>query len=118
MRVRWHGQLLIYSNGAPAGWWLDNVPPTRAVIGDLGLECDCHPGEVVAPAIAAWDGSEPPDYRQCFEMSGLLARRALAVQEGSMACLKTMSGRLGYFTVTSMPGTSELIVEATIWDRR
>jgi hypothetical protein len=118
VRVRWHGQLLLYSNGAPVGWWLDNVPPTRAVIGDLGLECDCHPGEVVAPAIAAWDGSEPPDYRQCSEMSGLLARRALAVQEGSMACLKTLNGRLGYFTVTSMPGTSEVIVEATIWDRR
>jgi hypothetical protein len=97
---------------------LDNVPPTQAVIGDLGLECDCHSGEVVANAIAVWDGPALPKYQQCSEMSGQLARRALAVAEGSMACLRTQNGRLGYFTVTSMPGPSELNVEATIWDRR
>lgn len=118
VRVRWQGTLLLYSNGAPTGWWLDNVPPTPATIGDLGLECDCHPGEVVANAIAAWDGSQPPKYQQCSALSGQLARRALAVQEGAMACLKTWDGRLGYFTVTSMPGPSELNVAATIWDRR
>jgi len=110
--------LRLYSNGQPTGWWLDNVPPTQAVIGDLGLECDCHPGEVVANAIAAWGGPQPPQYRQCSEMSGQLARQALAVQEGAMACLRTWDGRLGYFTVTSVSGPSDLNVQATIWDRR
>ncbi|WP_186319065.1 5'-methylthioadenosine/S-adenosylhomocysteine nucleosidase [Streptomyces sp. SAJ15] len=117
VRVRWQGTLSLYSNGAPMGWWLDNAPPTRALIGDLGLECDCHPGEVVANAIAAWDGPQQPRYQQCSEMSGQLARRALTVQVGSMACLRTQNGRLGYFTVTSMPGPSQVNVEATVWDR-
>ncbi|MFE4369675.1 hypothetical protein ACFRMN_15870 [Streptomyces sp. NPDC056835] len=118
VKVRWQGTLLLYSNGAPTGWWLDNRPPTQALLGDLGLECDCHPGEVVGNALAAWDGPTPPAYQQCSEMSGQLARRVVAVQEGAMACLRTQNGRLGYFTVTSVLGPSELNVEATIWDRQ
>ncbi|MFE2601033.1 hypothetical protein ACFXCZ_31840 [Streptomyces sp. NPDC059396] len=118
MKVRWQGSLRLYSNGAPTGWWLDNTPPAQAMVGDLGMECDCHPGEVVGNAIAAWEGPALPTYQQCSEMSGQLARRALAVQEGSMACLRTQNGRLGHFTVTSVLGPSELNVEATIWDRQ
>ncbi|WFB10595.1 5'-methylthioadenosine/S-adenosylhomocysteine nucleosidase [Streptomyces sp. LX-29] len=117
VQVRWQGTLSLSSNGAPMGWWLDETPPTRALIGDLGLECDCHPGEIVATAIAAWEGPQQPRYQQCSEMSGQLARRALTVQVGSMACLRTQNGRLGYVTVTSMPGPSQLNVEATVWDR-
>ncbi|MCQ4207454.1 hypothetical protein [Streptomyces longispororuber] len=116
VRVRWQGSLLLYSNGAPTGWWLDGVPPGQAVIGDLGLECDCHSGEVVANAIARWDGSRPPDHQQCADLSGQLARRALAVHEGTVACLRTQEGRLGYVTVTSVRGPSEFTVEATVWD--
>ncbi|MGW2777302.1 hypothetical protein ACWC4C_33185 [Streptomyces olivaceoviridis] len=116
--VRWQGTLLLYSNGAPSGWWLDDRPPSRALVGDLGLECDCHPGEVDGNALAAWHGAARPTYQQCSEMSGQLTRRALPVQEGSMACLKTLDGRLGYFTVTSIMGPAELNLEATVWDRQ
>ncbi|GGR59806.1 hypothetical protein GCM10010236_10690 [Streptomyces eurythermus] len=38
--VRWQGTLLLYSNGVCSGWWLDDRPPSRALAGDLGLECD------------------------------------------------------------------------------
>ncbi|MEV1025985.1 hypothetical protein [Streptomyces sp. NPDC050264] len=117
VKVRWKGTLLLYSNGAPTGWWLDNVPPAQAVIGDLGLECDCHAGEVVANAIAGWDRSQAPTYQQCSMSSGQLARRALAVTEGTRACLRTRNGRLGSITVTDVAGPYELTVEATVWDR-
>ncbi|MFJ7271260.1 hypothetical protein ACIQV3_32235 [Streptomyces sp. NPDC099050] len=114
--MRWQGTLLLYSNGGPVGWWLDGVPPSGAVLGDLGLECDCHPGEVEGRAIAAWDGATPPGYRDCSAMKGLLAWRSLAVQPGDMACLKTHSGRLGYFTVTDVAGPAEFEVAVTVWD--
>ncbi|MFJ8826643.1 hypothetical protein ACIREE_33345 [Streptomyces sp. NPDC102467] len=117
VKARWKGTLLIYSNGAPTGWWLDQVPPAQAVIGDLGLECDCHAGEVVANAIAEWDGPQAPTYQQCSSVSGQLARRALAVTEGTKACLRTQNGRLGSITVTSVAGPYEMNVEATVWDR-
>ncbi|MFI0193088.1 hypothetical protein ACH4PW_36935 [Streptomyces sp. NPDC017082] len=116
--VRWQGTLLLYSNGAPSGWWLDDRPPSRALVGDLGLECDCHPGEVDGNALAAWHGAARPTYQQCSEISGQMARRALPVQEGSMACLRTVDGRLGYFTVTGIMGPAELNLEATVWDRQ
>ncbi|MBO1330376.1 hypothetical protein [Streptomyces sp. VRA16 Mangrove soil] len=117
VKVRWHGALLLRSTGEPTGWWLDQVPPTYAVIGDLGLECDCHAGEVVANAIASWEGARPPTYQQCAELSGRLARRALAVRKGTTACLRTWEGRLGYVTFTSVPGPYEFNVEATVWDQ-
>ncbi|MFD9005069.1 hypothetical protein ACFV0T_29635 [Streptomyces sp. NPDC059582] len=110
--------MTLYSNGAPTGWRLDERPPTQVLLGDLSLECDCHPGEVVGNAIAAWNGSALPTYQQCSAMSDQLARRALAVQEGTMVCLRTQEGRLGYFTVTNVLGPSEFNMEATIWDRQ
>ncbi|MFF1409742.1 hypothetical protein ACFVX6_08090 [Streptomyces sp. NPDC058289] len=115
-KVRWQGTLLLYSNGGPVGWWLDHVPPSGAAVGDLGLECDCHPGEVSGNAIAAWDGATPPGYRDCSAAKGRLARRSLAVQTGDMACLRTWNGRLGYFTVTNVSGPAEFDVTVTVWD--
>ncbi|MEU6934372.1 hypothetical protein AB0A05_35140 [Streptomyces sp. NPDC046374] len=107
---------MLYSNGGPVGWWLDSVPPSNAMIGDLGLECDCHPGEVVGNALVAWDGATPPGYEDCSATRGRLARRALAVQEGAMACLRTQNGRLGSFTVTRVSGPAEFDVTVTVWD--
>ncbi|MFI5764677.1 MULTISPECIES: hypothetical protein [unclassified Streptomyces] len=114
--MRWTGDLLLYSNGGPVGWWLDSVPPSNAVLGDLGLECDCHPGEIEGHAILAWEGVKPPGYQDCAAKQGLLAWRSLAVQPGDMACLRTQNGRLGYLTVTAVPGPAEFEVAVTVWN--
>lgn len=52
----------------------------------------------------------------CSAAKGRLARRALAVQAGDMACLRTWNGRLGYVTVTDVSGPAEFEVEVTVWD--
>ncbi|MFF3212515.1 hypothetical protein ACFYYB_17825 [Streptomyces sp. NPDC002886] len=115
-KVRWQGPLLLYSNGAPGGWWLDRVPPSGAGVGDLGLSCDCHAGEVEGHALVAWEGAKPPGYRDCSAVKGLLAGRSLVARTGGMACLMTLEGRLGYFTVTKVSGPSEFEVAVTVWD--
>ncbi|HSV66679.1 MAG TPA: toll/interleukin-1 receptor domain-containing protein [Mycobacteriales bacterium] len=120
VRVWWHGTVTLDADNFNTGWFLDPSPPARAPLGDLGLVCDlsCYSNEVAGNAFVAWDGSRPPERQQC---SGILdtqlGQRRLDVRVGSVACLKTEGGRVGYLKVTSMAGLGHMKIEVTVWER-
>ncbi|MEU8760136.1 hypothetical protein [Streptomyces sp. NPDC048659] len=115
-KVRWKGDLVLYSGGWPAGLWLDDVPPSKAAVGDLNLVCDCHPGEIDGRSVVVWEEAHPPSFQDCSVKKGLMASRSLAVRPGYMACLQTGSGRLGYLTVTAVRGPADFELAVTVWD--
>ncbi|MER5484490.1 hypothetical protein ABT024_14875 [Streptomyces sp. NPDC002812] len=114
--VRWKGDLVLRSNGEPSGWWLDREEPAPGIPGDIGLSCDCHPGEIEGVALVAWKGAQPPGRQDCAASKGQLVEHTLAVRAGDTVCLTTTQGRLGSLTVTAVLGPAEFLVAVTVWN--
>lgn len=119
--VFFSGSLELDGDGGPGGgWWLDDNPPRSTFTGDLFYGSD---NEIAAStALVAWDSSTPPTEAQCAsQLDTHLGIHVMQVVRGSMACLRTWEGRVGYVIVTSTSGTYDLSpvisVQATVWNK-
>lgn len=115
-RVRWQGTLRLDGTAGVRGWFLDDVPPGRAPVGDLAIQgADQLYG---AYALVRWTDSRPPTRAQCAALLNTqLGQQSLDVQEGDRACVGTENLRVGYVEVTGIPDADHIDLAATVWQR-
>ena len=115
-RVRWQGTLRLDGTAGVRGWFLDDVPPGRAPVGDLAVQgADQLYG---AYALARWTGSRPPTRAECATLLNTrLGQQSLDVREGDRACVGTENMRVGYVGVTGIPDADHIDLAVTVWQR-
>ena len=115
-RVRWQGTLRLDGTAGVRGWFLDDVPPGRAPVGDLAVQgADQLYG---AYALARWTGSRPPTRAECATLLNTrLGQQSLDVREGDRACVGTENMRVGYVEVTGIPDADHVDLAVTVWQR-
>ncbi|GAA3812663.1 hypothetical protein GCM10022403_052950 [Streptomyces coacervatus] len=115
-RPRWQGTLVLDGTAGVRGWFLDDVPPGRAPVGDLAVK---GPSELYgAYALARWDDSGPPTRAQCAALLNTsLGQQTLDVQKGDRACVGTENMRVAYVEVTGVPDADHIDVAVTVWQR-
>ena len=115
-RTRWQGTLVLDGTAGVRGWFLDDVPPGRAPVGDLAVK---GPAELYgAYALARWDNSGPPTRAQCAALlNTALGQQTLDVQKGDRACVGTENMRVAYVEVTGVPDADHIDLAVTVWQR-
>jgi hypothetical protein len=118
---RWQGTLQLGGFGGPGGgWYLDYVPPTTAITGDLYYN-DIN--EIAANnSIVAWNRQESPGENQCASLLNTqLGHHTFDAVVGNSACFTTEAGRVGFLKVTATPGPNDInptiSVDALVWQK-
>jgi len=121
VRVRWQGTLQLGGYGGPGGgWFLDYVPPTPAVTGDVFYsnlnEIDSN------NSIVAWNQQQAPTENQCATLLNTqLGHHTFDAVDGNSACFSTNDNRVGFLTVTATSGPNDLnptiSVSALVWQK-
>jgi hypothetical protein len=120
--VWWQGSLVLggYGGGPGGGWYLDQAPPGRAMTGDLFY----NGSNTITSnqALIRWDGDDPPKQQDCANLVDTqLGQQSVDVRKGTMACVKTAGGRVGYVRVDRISDSSDLnptmTVAVVVWDR-
>ncbi|MCX4882756.1 hypothetical protein [Streptomyces sp. NBC_00847] len=115
-RVRWQGSLRLDGTAGVRGWFLDDVPPGRAPVGDVAVQGAAQ--LYGASALVRWTDSRPPTRAQCATLLNTrLGQPSLDVQKGDRACVGTENLRVAYVEVTGIPDADHIDLAVTVWQR-